>query len=328
MEIGKIVNSGTLANIIEHPSGIKTLELQELQEVMNTFPYFAVGQLLLTKKMQQLEHLQLKQNIKKAAVLIHDRKKVYEFLYQEAIQESILESQEDVEKAPIKEELPTVAEVNPEEAKAAPLVEEIEEELPVEISDFETPVEIPSQTEQKSTFAKPINLREFGNTKNEELDFLEKQIIGQTIEHVLTQEIATQFDATHPPTNIPEEKPFPKTSQKFSDWLEILDHNRLSANRKKEDHKLSESDIIDTFLNSGNKVISTPSSDVEFTPSNLARLSVVDDEEFVTETLANIYAKQGNITKAIKTYQKLMLKFPEKKTYFAGRIKKLEIELK
>ena len=44
----------------------------------------------------------------------------------------------------------------------------------------------------------------------------------------------------------------------------------------------------------------------------------------VTETLAQIYADQMLYPKAIATYQKLMLKYPEKSRYFASRIENLE----
>ena len=55
----------------------------------------------------------------------------------------------------------------------------------------------------------------------------------------------------------------------------------------------------------------------------LARESLVDNLDFVSETLAEIYFRQDNPKKAIKIYEQLMLKVPEKKLYFAARIKEI-----
>ena len=41
-------------------------------------------------------------------------------------------------------------------------------------------------------------------------------------------------------------------------------------------------------------------------------------------TLARIYEKQGNLPKAIDTYRRLALKYPEKAAYFAALQKNLE----
>ncbi|MGE4585984.1 MAG: hypothetical protein AB7D05_01435, partial [Mangrovibacterium sp.] len=42
--------------------------------------------------------------------------------------------------------------------------------------------------------------------------------------------------------------------------------------------------------------------------------------EFVTETLARIYARQGLYREAIQAYEKLSLKYPEKNSYFGAQI--------
>lgn len=81
-------------------------------------------------------------------------------------------------------------------------------------------------------------------------------------------------------------------------------------------------DIIEKFLQN-NPRINSPRRDF-FNPVDVARQSSIEPDDVVTETLAWVYEKQGLNEKAIKIYEKLLLLFPEKSTYFAARIKNLE----
>ncbi|MGB0864391.1 MAG: hypothetical protein ACPG19_13250 [Saprospiraceae bacterium] len=51
--------------------------------------------------------------------------------------------------------------------------------------------------------------------------------------------------------------------------------------------------------------------------------SIEEDDELMSEALAELLVNQGNNVRAIRMYQHLILKFPEKKTFFAQKIKDL-----
>ena len=67
----------------------------------------------------------------------------------------------------------------------------------------------------------------------------------------------------------------------------------------------------------------SPQKTAFYSPVNMAKQSVAEDITFVSETLAKIYVLQGNYAKAIKAYENLRLKYPEKRLYFASQIKNL-----
>jgi len=81
--------------------------------------------------------------------------------------------------------------------------------------------------------------------------------------------------------------------------------------------------LIDKFLEAQPKM---PQVKVDEASSTMERQKPKDDDndDFVTETLALIYAQQGYHKKAIHIFEKLSLKYPEKSTYFAGHIEKIK----
>lgn len=81
-------------------------------------------------------------------------------------------------------------------------------------------------------------------------------------------------------------------------------------------------DIIDSFIKNDPQ-IRVPKAE-QINNENKAKKSAEDNYDLVSETLAAIYIEQTLYHKAIDTYEKLSLKFPEKSGYFADLIQSLE----
>jgi hypothetical protein len=92
------------------------------------------------------------------------------------------------------------------------------------------------------------------------------------------------------------------------------------------EEELEEDDIIARFIKK-NPQISRPKKEF-YNAENMAKKSEVFELDFVTETLAQLYQQQGDISLAIKAYEKLILQNPSKKAYFASLIENLKKEKK
>ena len=86
----------------------------------------------------------------------------------------------------------------------------------------------------------------------------------------------------------------------------------------------SKIEIIDSFLEKNPKIDNKLKKGDEDINLNLASDNLFNKSELMTETLAKIYVKQKKIKKALYAYKILSLKYPEKSSLFANRIKKLQ----
>jgi hypothetical protein len=122
---------------------------------------------------------------------------------------------------------------------------------------------------------------------------------------------------------------------------ETLEQTKPRATRKVANDYFSEEllgtepeenkdDLIESFIKNRPSmpklVVPKPGKEnVDAVPTqDISSGSIFDDEELVTETLAQIYVEQGFYQKAIRAYEKLSLKYPEKSTYFATQIQEIK----
>lgn len=121
----------------------------------------------------------------------------------------------------------------------------------------------------------------------------------------------------------------------FQEWLQLsrtepIDRsNEISPEEKakieaaKEEERQKKAEIIDKFIENNPKI--SPIKPSNSAPAVQIETNIEDNSYLMTETLARVYLEQKKYTKAIQAYEILILKYPEKITFFADRISDIKI---
>lgn len=152
--------------------------------------------------------------------------------------------------------------------------------------------------------------------------------ITEAVEPTVFQEIKA------PEINISKNNPAAElnTTHSFEEWLKIVD-TQVPVETSKPVFEMPERDILNELKSEPAKPVRKsvippqPENPQDIPVQEVQRLaseSILVNKDMATETLAIILLKQGKPDKAIDTYQKLMLKYPEKSSYFASQIKKIQ----
>ena len=98
----------------------------------------------------------------------------------------------------------------------------------------------------------------------------------------------------------------------FLNWLKVSNKSDILKN--------NQDSIIENFLNSDHKIISNN----EHYNKDFSENFSPEKKEYMTETLAKTYFDQKKYHEAIKAYEVLSLKYPEKISLFADQIKTIK----
>ena len=113
----------------------------------------------------------------------------------------------------------------------------------------------------------------------------------------------------------------------FSEWLQLSKISPIVRDEEEKQPEVSSElekkfDLIEKFIELNPKI--PQAKDTTSVPANVAKSNEMPSS-IMTETLAQIYLEQKKYTKAIQAYDILILKYPEKSSFFADRIKNIKI---
>ena len=117
----------------------------------------------------------------------------------------------------------------------------------------------------------------------------------------------------------------------FQEWLQLSriepivrkKENLVSIDRLTlEEEKNKKNELIDKFIESSPKISPIRQEEVSKT---YAEQSQTNNSYLMTETLARVYLEQKKYQKAIQAYEILILKYPEKSSFFADHISDIKI---
>ncbi len=251
---------------------------------------------------------------------------------------------EEIREEPVDIKIQEAVHIEPVEVSIEPIeeeqVEEIsflieEQEQEVEETYFSIDLDVGLNENLSCTEERPSASKEVENSFSIELEdySLEEEVVKEEKPYSAAgQSQSEDADFTSWLKTLNSDEPIPEPIQEEVKVLEpVLQKEEMSFTletdvvpqepKKIDPVKEKKIELIDKFLDERPKI--TPRKE-DFSLLNIAENNEGDDNQFVTETLAKVYLAQGHTNKAIEAYEILGLKYPEKNTFFADRIRDIK----
>jgi len=298
------LNTKDYTYLLNKPYSISERQTTELESILTEFPYLQSARAIYLKGLYNRDSFRYNTELKKTAAYTTDRSVLFDFIISEDFRSIDKQLLEEREKA-LSDIVVTGSQII---APLAPPVDKLEESIKIIIKEADATV---AETEPEKA--------------------------GIATEAVTQKEVIPESEKVDTPDEPIEEKPverlkigspleFNKSeTHSFAEWLQLsklapIERNTPAAPPVNEelDKKYS---LIDKFIEANPKI--APVKKDSPTPANTGK-GATESPGLMTETLARVYLEQKKYTKAIQAYEILILKYPEKITFFADRI--LEIK--
>jgi hypothetical protein len=326
--------------------------LIEIQKLAVAYPASHIVQALLAKILKDQGSFEYTQRLRIAAITSPSRMALFNYLESNTTSELDLkiETPEKVKEINSTSQIKTIlvpVEEEPEGENSTYVLEKIESEndfvKQIQIQTLDNTdvkftesaeelilkqivahaIPIEQEIENKTTLVQSevdVNSIDKGKMDSIINDPLEREIVSDAINKSIQHEVLQ--DALEEKAEVNESEIEEENVSGFSYWL----NPGKSVESRRADKMKKIDKLIENFINNEPKI--KPKKVQFFEPVKAAKESIVYDENLASEPLARIFEKQGYFDRAIQIYEKLMMKFPEKKVYFASRIEKVQEVIK
>ena len=326
---------------VNQPQLLQSAHLAELDVLVKEYPFFETAHLLYAKGLHKFDTINYSKQLRKTAIVANSRTILYDLLNK--IEASEI-SQEEAKTDDI-----SIQAVNTQEKTTISPVTVTNTDIKViyinTVSAQPSMSNLPPVQAENDTNEIDIVKAIENNTETPVQDFnIDK--LNKSIEQDISSSIIqsyVQTDILKTPELTKEEVKEPSS---FTDWLKTIQKEahtfqtdtksetvktpKTGENEAKKTEIVKKTSFFDQNKQIIDKIIESDPGRIKlgtnkfFTPAAEAKQSLLVNEHLVTETLAKIYALQGNISKAIRAYEILSLKFPQKSVYFATLIENLK----
>ncbi len=319
---------------INTPELLNQSSIYQLGKLINDYPFFQTAHVLFLKALKSQNNIDFEKQLSKSSVYISDRDLLFKFLNKEfklvdKIEEIVKIERKSIEPSPDKKLLKNKnvrRKINDSfEGLGENISETISSQLEFSVIKEDDKLEFPSEIyfieeerEGKNNIitidADPDDIKKLRKKKDIlQIDEIkkEKKIIKNSTTIKDTEELFELIEIEKIKSKSLNEIQKPKEIFDISDYA---DEDTLAMN----------GDLISKFIENNPRIKPKETEDENH---DMSVDSIDEDNNLLSETLIKVYIKQGLFEKAIQSYKKLSLKYPEKSIYFAGQIKIIEKQI-
>jgi len=299
------LNISDYNNLLNKPETVNEQQTLALEKIVQEFPYFQSARALHLKGLYNQDSFQYNNALKVTASYTTDRGVLFNFITSDtftAIHKGLYEQKlAEILNIVVRESEVVSKEITPEMDNA-----KIEASILTSIRESEIP------------YDKVVEIELAEN--NDEIPIIEK------IENAIDEQPIAAFEEK---LQLGKPLEFSQTeTHSFREWLQLSSLKPIDREPTADEiestseiARQKKNTIIDQFIKLNPKI---PPIRQESQPATAVEPFKDDSSALMTETLARVYLEQKKYQKAIQAYEILILKYPEKFTFFADRISEIK----